>query len=261
MGQRPLPIPRKVHYLHYRCQATETKYKNAQVFLPPWRSARLTVTAACCGLDSFILVLVRDTLFARNRIMLKCRLKLDTRRCIPFGAALHLGTDKGCASGNFRELLSEEAVWTSAPSDGTSSIEPHTSTAVDTVSTAPMVKPLAFKGDKKSKKRKHRETGDGQDSSTALATTAQVTATADEDDSWVTADAPGDITGPIIFALPTVPPTCIASDANGKVFTSEIENIVEGDLATAEPYDVRQVWVANRVAGTEHISFKGHHGR
>ncbi|MCJ1245961.1 hypothetical protein MMC30_003165 [Trapelia coarctata] len=122
-----------------------------------------------------------------------------------------------------------------------------------------MVKPLAFKGDKKSKKRKHREAGDNQE--TALTTNTQNAATAAEDDSWVTADAPGDITGPIIFALPTVPPTCIACDANGKVFTSEIENIVEGDLATAEPHDVRQVWVANRVSGTEHISFKGHHGR
>lgn len=124
-----------------------------------------------------------------------------------------------------------------------------------------MVKPLAFKGDKKSKKRKHRDAGAGEETTTALATTTQSTAAAEEDDSWVTADAPKDITGPVMFALPTVPPTCIACDANGKVFTSEIENIVEGDLATAEPHDVRQVFVANRVAGTEHISFKGHHGR
>jgi len=126
-----------------------------------------------------------------------------------------------------------------------------------------MVKPLAFKGDKKSKKRKHTTTHqDGEEpSSTALTTTQPNPASTDEDDSWVTAEAPTDVTGPIIFALPSSPPTCIACDANGKVFASELENIVEGDLATAEPHDVRQVWVANKVAGTESISFKGHHGR
>lgn len=77
----------------------------------------------------------------------------------------------------------------------------------------------------------------------------------------VTAEAPTDVTGPIIFALPSVGPTCIACDANGKVFASELENLVEGDLDTAEPHDVRQVWIASRVAGTEEIGFKGHHGR
>ncbi len=128
-----------------------------------------------------------------------------------------------------------------------------------------MVKPLAFKGDKKCKKRKHTNTphDDEAPSSTALTTTQPnpTNATADEDDSWVTAEAPTDVTGPIIFALPTSPATCIACDANGKVFASALENMVEGDSATAEPHDVRQVWVANKVAGTESISFKGHHGR
>ncbi|MCJ1479521.1 hypothetical protein MMC13_008207 [Lambiella insularis] len=124
-----------------------------------------------------------------------------------------------------------------------------------------MVKPLAFKGDKKSRKRKHTEAADLEDRAKPLQSTGSAATAADDDDSWVTADAPSDITGPVIFALPTTSPTCIACDANGKVFTSDIENVVEGDLATAEPHDVRQVWVANRVAGTEYISFKGHHGR
>ena len=124
-----------------------------------------------------------------------------------------------------------------------------------------MVKPLAFKGDRKSRKRKalHLESTEGGN---PKALTAQnVTTEADEDDTWVTADVPTDVTGPIIFVLPSATPTCIACDANGKVFASEIENIVEGDLATAEPHDVRQVWIASRVAGTDEISFKGHHGR
>ena len=124
-----------------------------------------------------------------------------------------------------------------------------------------MVKALTFKGEKKSKKRKHQVANEIEDKPGAITNTSQVAFTIEEDDSWVTAEAPSDIAGPIIFALPTIPPTCIACDANGKVFTSEIENIVEADLATAEPHDVRQVWVANRVAGTEYVSFKGHHGR
>lgn len=127
-----------------------------------------------------------------------------------------------------------------------------------------MVKPLAFKGDKKSKKRKNLHPDSSltlEDDDTKALTVQNTTAEAEEDDSWVTAEAATDITGPIIFALPSAKPTCIACDANGKVFTGELENIIEGDLATAEPHDVRQVWIANRVAGTDEISFKGHHGR
>ena len=127
-----------------------------------------------------------------------------------------------------------------------------------------MVKPLAFKGDKNNKKRKstHLDSSFATEDSNSKALTIQKTIVeAEEDDSWVTAEAATDVTGPIIFALPSTRPTCIACDANGKVFTSELENIIESDLATAEPHDVRQVWIANRVAGTDEISFKGHHGR
>ena len=124
-----------------------------------------------------------------------------------------------------------------------------------------MVKPLAFKGDKKSKKRKALHPESTEEGNPKALIVQNNTTEADEDDSWVTADVPADITGPIIFVLPSATPTCIACDANGKVFASEIENIVEGDLATAEPHDVRQVWIASRVAGTDEISFKGHHGR
>jgi hypothetical protein len=45
------------------------------------------------------------------------------------------------------------------------------------------------------------------------------------------------------------------------VFASELENLIEGDVRTAEPHDVRQVWVATKVAGTEGFSLKGGHGR
>ena len=127
-----------------------------------------------------------------------------------------------------------------------------------------MVKALSFKGDKKPKKRKRVDTeekfGDtstGQEVTKASAPEDQ----AEDDDSWVTAEAAADVVGPIVLVLPSEPPTCIASDSNGKVFASPLENIVDDNPATAEPHDVRQVWVANRVAGTETFSFKGHHGK
>ncbi|KAB8233716.1 FRG1-like family-domain-containing protein [Aspergillus alliaceus] len=131
-----------------------------------------------------------------------------------------------------------------------------------------MVKPLTFKGDKPKKPKKrstpYPTTKPPKQPSTSASDPQEPTTSDDhttEDQSWVSADAPSDIAGPVIIVLPSDPPTCIASDANGKVFASEIENLIEGDAGTAEPHDVRQVWVATRVAGTEGFSFKGHHGR
>ena len=126
-----------------------------------------------------------------------------------------------------------------------------------------MVKPLSFKGDKKTRKRKapSRDDDGGADVSSKTLVVSNTVATTEDDDSWVSAEVPTDITGPIILVLPSTKPTCIACDANGKVFTSELENIVEGDPATAEPHDVRQVWIASRVSGTNSVGFKGHHGR
>jgi protein FRG1 len=130
-----------------------------------------------------------------------------------------------------------------------------------------MVKALTFKGDRKVNKKRKRaaaaaanETSDGENegqSSKALTTTT----TSDDDDSWVSAELSTDLTGPIVFVLPTAPPSALASDALGKVFSIPLENIVEDDPQTAEPHDVRQVWIANRIVGTEQFSFKGHQGR
>jgi protein FRG1 len=129
-----------------------------------------------------------------------------------------------------------------------------------------MVKPLSFKGDKKTKKRKHRQDDDeSKPTPTDLSAHAQheeQNTTTEDDHSWVSADVPSDISGPVVIVLPSTPiPTCIACDANGAVFASELENTIDNDPRTAEPHDVRQVWVATRVAGTEGFSFKGHHGR
>lgn len=135
-----------------------------------------------------------------------------------------------------------------------------------------MVKPLSFKGDKKPKKRK-REARDDEDAAASGTSVAKVTKRAaaaaardeddnvENDDSWVSADVVSDVSGPIVFILPTEPVTALACDANGKVFTLPVENLVDDNPATAEPHDVRMVWVANRIVGTEHYRFKGHHGK
>lgn len=134
------------------------------------------------------------------------------------------------------------------------------------ITTSNMVKPLSFKGDKKVKKRKRVDTEEKFGDDVASSSKKQVTTTTKEDeqvedDTWVTAEAVTDIVGPIIIVLPSDSPSCLACDTNGKVFPSALENLIDGDPATAEPHEVRQVWIANRVAGTETFSFKGHHGK
>lgn len=125
-----------------------------------------------------------------------------------------------------------------------------------------MVKPLSFKGDKKPKKRKRVDNDAGGSSSIVKRRDAddQQDAPA-EDDSWVSAEAVTDVVGPVMIVLPSDTPAAIACDAAGKVFAMPIENIVDNNPVTAEPHDVRQVWVANRIAGTDHFRFRGHHGR
>lgn len=126
-----------------------------------------------------------------------------------------------------------------------------------------MVKALAFKGDKKVKKRKRPVTEEdgGADAQPASKVTANTETVPEDEASWVSADREDDISGPVVFVADTAPVTCLACDANGKIFASQIENMVEESPSTAEPHDVRQVWIANRVAGTISFSFKGHHGK
>ena len=126
-----------------------------------------------------------------------------------------------------------------------------------------MVKPLSFKGDKKAKKRKRPDAGEPatDDAGSQQLKVAKVEEDPENDDSWVSADVVTDVSGPVMFVLPTEPPTALACDATGKVFAIPIENIMDDNPSTAEPHDVRQVWVANKIAGTEHYRFKGHHGR
>ncbi|RVX75573.1 hypothetical protein B0A52_00926 [Exophiala mesophila] len=130
------------------------------------------------------------------------------------------------------------------------------------------IKPLSFKGDtKKAKKRKHRSDETEQDGGHHHETnTNNPSGSTDpsSDDSWTTPDVSSDVAGPtvLILAGTTNPTMCLASDAHGNVFASAMENIFESHVETAEPHDVRQVWVASAVAGTAdgQISLKASHG-
>ncbi|KAI5302896.1 hypothetical protein KEM55_000828, partial [Ascosphaera atra] len=83
-----------------------------------------------------------------------------------------------------------------------------------------MVKPLTFKGDKPKKRKRHHDPDRGprdvdNDVSTQSSTSATKSAkraekdeaaaaeTHDEDTSWVSADAAGDINGPVMIVLPS----------------------------------------------------------
>ncbi|KAI1815573.1 actin-crosslinking protein [Poronia punctata] len=125
-----------------------------------------------------------------------------------------------------------------------------------------MVKPLSFKGDKKPKKRKRAEAATAAEGAgSSEVAVAGPSEDGQEDDSWVSAESVVDVTGPVMIVLPTEPPTCLACDANGKVFTDPIENIIDANPGSAEPHDVRQVWVANKIYGTETFRFKGRYGK
>ena len=126
-----------------------------------------------------------------------------------------------------------------------------------------MVKALAFKGDKKPKKRKraHHEAND-EDAPPSKQLIPTANTEAEEDDNWVSAESVTDICGPVMLVLPTDPATCLATDAMGKVHASPVENMVEGSPQSAEPHLVSQVWIVTKIVGSENdFTFKGHHGR
>jgi len=87
-----------------------------------------------------------------------------------------------------------------------------------------MVKPLSFKGDKKSGKKRKRliaEDGSTEPSESKTLTTA---AADQDDDSWVNAEIFADITGPIVFVLPTDVPSALSCDVTGKLLHLRISS-------------------------------------
>lgn len=125
-----------------------------------------------------------------------------------------------------------------------------------------MVKALSFKGDKKPHKKRKRAADDGNADASQQLIPAGAVDEPDHDDAWVSADAVSDISGPIFLVLSSEPVSALACDQLGKVFVSKVENMVEGLPESAEPHDVRQVFIATRVTGSEsEFSVKGHQGR
>lgn len=125
-----------------------------------------------------------------------------------------------------------------------------------------MVKALTFKGEKPKKRKRAPKEEDGNE----VPASKQLVPTADgapeDDENWVSAEALTDISGPVMLVLPTQPATCLSVDQLGKVFAQKVENMVEDSPGTAEPHDVRQVWIATRIVGSEgDFTFKGHHAR
>jgi protein FRG1 len=135
---------------------------------------------------------------------------------------------------------------------------------IDTTNINTMVKALSFKGDKKPHKKRKRTQDDNNDEDASASKQLQTAESAapEDDENWVSADAVEDISGPVVLVLPTQAVSCAAVDQLGKVFTSKIENMVENEPSSAEPHDVRQVWISQRIVGSENsFTFKGHHGR
>jgi len=128
-----------------------------------------------------------------------------------------------------------------------------------------MVKALSFKGDTKAKHKKRKRSP--SPSSTEVSNKLnnkfdKNDAVHDDDDTtWVLPDRPSDISGPVIIIFPKPLSNnkddeatkenkifCLASDVRGVVFASPVENIISVDQPeSAEPHDVRQVWIGSKI--------------
>ena len=126
------------------------------------------------------------------------------------------------------------------------SLRPKDSETTSACLTQTMVTKLKFKGEKqKKRKRTHDDTKRQLNSED----TAQ--------DGWVAAESLEDIsTGPLFITFASSPPVALASDPLGKIYASHITLNANGEIANAEPDDVRQVWIATRVVGSKKISLK-----
>ena len=112
-----------------------------------------------------------------------------------------------------------------------------------------MVTKLKFKGEKQKKRKRNQDDAEKKGSGLHEG---------NDDEGWVDAESMDDInTGPLFITFASSPPIAIASDPMGKVHASIIKLPDEGeDLSSAEPDDVRQVWIASRLAESNKISLK-----
>ena len=113
-----------------------------------------------------------------------------------------------------------------------------------------MVTKLKFKGEKhKKRKREEKDADMGGTASHARD---------NDDEGWVDAESLEDIgTGPLFITFTSSPPLAVAADPLGKVYASVLKiTDQDGHVGNAEPDDVRQVWVATRLAESTKISLK-----
>src|SRR5437016_11356492 len=112
-----------------------------------------------------------------------------------------------------------------------------------------MVTKLKFKGAKNKKRKRSDEDAEKEGTSSQ--------SRENEDEGWVNAESLEDIsTGPLFITFTSSSPIAVASDSLGKVHASVLKS--EEDI---EPDDVRQVWIATRLAESSKISLKTPTGR
>ncbi|CAE6425917.1 unnamed protein product [Rhizoctonia solani] len=123
------------------------------------------------------------------------------------------------------------------------------------MSDKPKSKRLAFKGEKKSKKRKVREADAEQ---------------GDEDidpGTWVQPETPEQVLGPTFIVHDTGTPTCIAFDSTrNRISIQTLSSASSSSGETSKPLsivptEVHQVWVATRVAGSLTINLRTPEGK
>ena len=109
-----------------------------------------------------------------------------------------------------------------------------------------MVTKLKFKGEKQRKRKRTHDEGEPQLSGEDAG-----------DEGWTNAESLDDIsTGPLFITFASSPPVALASDPLGQIYASRISVEADGEIDKAEPDDVRQVWIATRVIGSNKISLK-----
>ncbi|KAF8602670.1 hypothetical protein BDV93DRAFT_545083 [Ceratobasidium sp. AG-I] len=122
------------------------------------------------------------------------------------------------------------------------------------MSDKPKSKKLTFKGEKKTKKRKHRE-GEGEQK---------------EDDidpgTWVQPETPEQVLGPTFIMHDSATTTCVTFDStrnriNIQALSSASSSTGDSKPLSFTPTEVNQVWVATRVAGSLTINLRTPEGK
>jgi protein FRG1 len=118
-----------------------------------------------------------------------------------------------------------------------------------------MVTKLKFKGEKHKKRKRDHDDPEAQGTSAHGA--------GEEEEGWIDAESLEDISsGPLFVTFASSPPIALAIDPFGKVHAAPLKlKAEEEDLAHAEPDDVKQVWIATKLAGSSKISLKTASGK